>query len=60
MENATNCVALFYKVVSSIQYFSRKGKFRISGKRNNAQVTQRRSSVSCDFFLNIIIESTNN
>ena len=34
MENAINCVALFYKVGSSIRDFSRKEKFRILVKRD--------------------------
>ena len=34
MENAINCVALFYKAGSSIKDFSRKEKFRILGKRD--------------------------
>ena len=34
MENAINCVALFYKVDSSRRDFSRKEKFRILVKRD--------------------------
>ena len=34
MKNAINCVALFYKVGSSIRDFSRKEKFKILVKRD--------------------------
>ena len=34
MENAINCVALFYKIGSSIKDYSRKEKFRILVKRD--------------------------
>ena len=34
MEYAINCVALFYKLGSSIRDFSRKEKFRILVKRD--------------------------
>ena len=49
MEIAINCVALFYKVGSSIRDFSRKEKFRKLVKREITLNTQRGSSASYVF-----------